>query len=63
MVDFSVPVETTMMMVLIGFHYEGSLSGFRPIHLIIVPGVEMVRTPSRGLGLSSRRLLRDRSTT
>jgi len=25
--------------------------------------VEMVRTPSRGLGLSSRRLLRDRSTT
>jgi len=26
-------------------------------------GVEMVRTPSRGLGLSSRRLLRDRSTT
>jgi hypothetical protein len=31
--------------------------------LLPVVYVEMVRTPSRGLGLSSRTLLRDRSTT
>ena len=34
-----------------------------PAKLSALKRVEMVRTTSRGLGLSSRRLLHDRSTT